>query len=216
MIGIIKANNKDEKGTQIPMRPEARKEIDETFKTEYGLRRDQKQYMISYSDIDFIKTVMSPDELGIPKDFLRNAQIICNNMKVPIELYKLYEQGSTFENQAAATRGFYQNVVIPDVENDDQYYTERLRFRKYGLELRTDFSHIQALQEAQKEKAAATSMNSKSAELGYNNNLITWNQYLSIAYDADPVDGGDIYKFERDKITGASNKPVGILQNTTA
>lgn len=198
MIGIIKSNTKDAAGTQIPMRPEQKKEIDETFKTEYGLQRHQKQYLISYSDIDFIKTVMSPDELGIPKDFIRNAQLICNNLKVPIELYKLYEQGSTFENQIQAVRGLYQNTVIPDVENDDQYYTERLNFRKYGLELKTDFSHIQALQEAFKEKASALSMNTTAADKLYTSNLITYNEYRQLVGFDSAVSGGDKIKSEWD------------------
>jgi phage portal protein BeeE len=197
MIGIIKANNKDAQGTQIPLGPKEKDEIDRTFKTEYGLKRDQKQYLISYSDIDFIKTVMNPEELGIPKDFIRNAMLICNNLKVPHELYKLYEQGATFENQAQALKRLYQDSVIPDVENDDMYFTERLNFRKYGLELKTDFSHIPALQEAFKEKAQALNWNANTADKLYNSNLITRNQYLGMV-DIDPVDGGDKLKSEWD------------------
>lgn len=204
MIGIIKANNKDATGTQIPLGKTAKDEIDATFKSEYGLKRDQKQFLLSYSDIDFIKTVMSPDELGIPKDFTRNAMMICNNLKVPHELYKLYEQGSTFENQVQAVRRLYQDSVIPDVENDDAYYTERLNFRKYDLELKTDFSHIQALQEAFKEKASALSMNTAAAEKSYTNNLITWNQYLEMIGMEPITTGGDIYKYQRDKMINTS------------
>jgi hypothetical protein len=210
MIGIIKANNKDATGTQIPMSSASKKEIDDTFKSEYGLKRDQKQYFISYSDIDFIKTVMSPEELGIPKDFTRNAMMICNNLKVPHELYKLYEQGSTFENQIQSVRRLYQDSVIPDVENDDAYYTERLNFRKYDLELRTDFSHIQALQEAKKEKATAMSMNARTAEAAYNNNVLTVNQYLEFL-ELEPIEGGDVRKYDWDK----KNKPVETTQNVT-
>jgi hypothetical protein len=208
MQGIIKANNKDAAGTQIPLGLKEKKEIDATFKAEYGIKRDQKQYLISYTDIDFIKTIMNSKELGVYEEFSNNAMIISNCFKVPAELYKTYIAGATFENQAQAVRRLYQDTTIPQVENEDSYWTERLNMQKYGFELKTDFSHIPALQEAQKEKATAISMNSRSAELGYNNNLITWNQYLSIAYDADPVEGGDIYKFERDKITGVSNKPA--------
>ena len=213
MIGIIKANTKDATGTQIPMRQDQKDEIDKTFKEEYGVKRDQKQYLISYSDIDFIKTVMSPDELGIPKDFTRNAMIICNNLKVPHELYKLYEQGSTFENQVQAVRRLYQDAVIPESENDDLYFTERLNLEKYNLELKSDFSHIQALQEAFKEKATALNANTAAAEKSYANNLITWNQYLEII-GLDPVDKGDIYKFERDKQT--KQDTTSETQNPTA
>jgi phage portal protein BeeE len=203
MQGIIKANNKDATGTQIPMTTSAKKEIDDTFKNEYGLKDDQKQYLISYSDIDYIKTIMNSEELGIYKEFSNNAMIISNGFKVPPELYKTYTSGATFENQVQAVRRLYQDTVIPLIENEDQYYTERLGFRNYGLELKTDFSHIQALQEAFKEKATALSMNSRTAEAAYNNNTITWNEYRELL-DMEPVNGGDVYKFERDAVS----KPV--------
>jgi len=198
MQGIISANNKDATGTMIPMRQEAKDEIDSTFKNQYGLREKQKQFLISYSDIRYTKTIMNSRELGIYDEFSNNAMIISNGFKIPPELYKTYTKGATFENQVQAVRRLYQDTVIPLVENEDQYYTDRLNMRKYGFELRTDFSHVQALQDAFQDKAEALSKNTASAEQAYNNNIITWNQYLELI-DMEPVNGGDIYKFERDK-----------------
>lgn len=211
MQGIISANNKDATGTQIPLRPEEKKNIDETFKKEYGIREDQKQFLISYSDISFIKTIMNSKELGIYEEFSNNAMIISNALGIPPELYKTYISGATFENQIQAVRRLYQDTVIPQVENEDQYFTERLNMRKYGFELKTDFSHIQALQEAIKEKATALSMNSRTAESAYNNNMITWNQYLAFL-DLEPIGTeGDIFKFERDKVTNQQEQVVDPL-----
>ena len=199
MQGIIKANNKDATGTQIPLNAQAKAEIDRTFKKEYGVLEDQKQFLISYSDIDFIKTIMNSQELGIYEEFSNNAMIISNGFKVPTELYKTYTQGATFENQIQAVRRLYQDAVIPMIENEDQYWTERLNMRKYGFELKTDFSHIEALQEARKEKATSMSMNARTAETAYNNNIITWNQYLELL-EIEPIGSeGDIYKYERDE-----------------
>lgn len=201
MQGIISANNKDATGTQIPLDDKARKEIDETFKRDYGLKDDQKQYLISYSDISYIKTIMNSKELGIYEEFSNNAMIISNAFGVPPELYKSYITGATFENQIQAVRRLYQDTIIPHVENEDQYFSERLNMRKYGFELRTSFEHIEALQEARKEKATSLSMNSRTAEAAYNNNNITWNEYRELL-DMEPVGTeGDMYKFERDKIT---------------
>ena len=121
MQGIIKANNKDAQGTQITMTPDAKKEIDDTFKSDYGLRQGQKQFLISYSDIEFIKTIMSSEELGIYKEFSNNAMIISNGFNIPSELYKTYTQGATFENQVQAVRRLYQDTIIPLVDNEDLY-----------------------------------------------------------------------------------------------
>lgn len=203
MQGIIKANNKDATGTQIPLSPLAKKEIDATFKSDYGIRDHQNQYLISYSDIDYIKTIMNSEELGIYKEFSNNAMIISNGFGIPPELYKTYTQGATFENQRQAERRLYQNTVIPLVENEDQYYTERLKMRDYGFVLRTSWEHIDCLQEGYKEKATALSMNARTGETAYNNNVITWNQYLELM-DMKPVQDGDVYKFER----ALANQPV--------
>jgi phage portal protein BeeE len=197
MQGIIKANNKDATGTQIPLNKSAKDEIDATFKSEYGLKESQKQYLISYTDIDFIKTIMNSEELGIYKEFSNNAMIISNTFGVPPELYKTYISGATFENQVQAVRRLYQDTTIPYCENEDQYYTERLGLRDYGLELRTDFSHVQALQEAFKEKATALSMNANTAEKGYNSGIITRNQYLQLL-DMEPLPDGDVTKSQWD------------------
>lgn len=199
MQGIIKANNKDATGTQIPLGQKDKDEIDRTFKNDYGLRDGQKQFLISYSDIDFIKTIMNSQEIGIYDEFQNNAMIISNGFKIPPELYKTNKSGATFENQIQAQRRLYQDAVIPQVENEDQYFTERLRLREYGYELRTDFSHVAALAENQKEKAVALSMNTTSAEKSYLNNMITRNQYLElIGMESEP--NGDILKSEWDAI----------------
>lgn len=218
MQGIIKANNKDGTGTQIPLGDKAKSEIDKTFKADYGLREHQNQFLISYSDIDYIKTIMNSEELGIYKEFSNNAMIISNGFGIPPELYKTYMQGATFENQVQAVRRLYQDTIIPLVENEDQYYTERLNMRKYGMELKTDFSHIISLQEAFKEKAVALSMNSRSAELAYNNSMITWDEYR-VLIELPPVGpalGGDLYKYQRPDTFAASAKaPIINDQNVT-
>jgi phage portal protein BeeE len=210
MQGIIKANNKDATGTQISLGQKEKDEIDKTFKTEYGLREDQKQFLISYADIDFIKTIMNSKELGIYEEFSNNAMIISNGLGVPPELYKTYITGATFENQVQAVRRLYQDTIIPKVENEDQYYTERLNMRKYGLELKTDFSHVPALQEAFKEKATALFYTSRAADLAYNANIITWNDYLR-ALDLDPVPDGDRKKYERTEIPAVDVAPPAPL-----
>jgi hypothetical protein len=212
MQGIISANNKDATGTQIPLGDKEKEEIDKTFKTKYGIQNDQNQFLISYSDIKYQKTIMSSAELGIYDELSNNAMIISNGFRIPPGLYKTYMKGETYANQAQDVKNLYQNAVIPQTENDDKYFTERLNMHKYGLELHTDFSHIEALQEAQKEKSIALSLNSKTAEAAYDRNNITWNEYRAFL-DLEPVtNGGDKYNYER----GGAMIPVKTSQNPQA
>lgn len=198
MQGIIKANNKDAQGTQITLSPEAKKEIQDTFKNDYGTRKGQSQYLISYSDIEYIKTLMNSKELGIYEEFSNNAMIISNGFNIPPELYKTYMAGATFENQVQAERRLYQNNVIPNTDNEDKYFTERLKMHDYGFELKTDFSHVSCLQEAFKERATALYYSARAADMAYNNNAINWNEYRGLL-QVDDIDGenGKKFKFER-------------------
>ena len=139
---------------------------------------------------------MNSNELGIYDEFANNAMIISNGFNIPPELYKTYVTGATFENQVQAVRRLYQDTVIPMVDNDDLYYTERFKMRDYGFELKTDWSHIPAMQEAFKEKATALFFTSRAADLGYNANVITWNDYRK-ALELDPVPEGDVYRYQR-------------------
>ena len=82
--------------------------------------------------------------------------------------------------------------------------------RDFGLELHTDFSHIPALQDAFKDKANALYYTSRAADLAYNANIITWNDYLR-AMDIDPVQDGDRYKYQRTEIPVADVAPLAPL-----
>jgi len=215
MQGIIKTSTKDAQGTQIAVDGKIKEEVNNKFKEGYGVLSNQKQFLIVNADIEYIKTIMNSEELGIYKEFQNNAMIISNGLGIPPELYKINAQGSTFNNQAQYVKSLYQDRVIPMVENDDKVFTDRLRFRDYGLELKTSFEHIPSMQESFKEEAFALNMNVRSAELAYNNNTIKFNQYLEIIGFESIGSEGDVYKYERDLITTPKPKDNGTGENNT-
>jgi phage portal protein BeeE len=206
MQGIIKQNNKDAQGSQLPVSPESKKEVDEKFKAGYGVLENQNQFLIVHSDIEFIKTTLSPTELGIYQEMASNAQIICNGFGLPQEMYKVVLAGATYENQIVGERRLYQNTVIPLVNNEDAYWTERLQMRKYGFELKTSFKHIAALQENYKDLATSLTYNVNSANKAYNDNAITLNQYLEMI-GLEPIANGNVYKWER-KLSPEITEPI--------
>ena len=97
------------------------------------------------------------------------------------------------------------------IKNEDQYYTERLKMRKYGFELRTSWDHVDCLAEGFKEVATALYMNTRSAELAYNNNNITFNQYLEII-GLESVANGDKYKWERSETLPKIEPPTEPIE----
>ena len=212
MQGIIKTASKDGMGTQIGVSNDIKKEVENKLKDGYGLLDSQKQFLIVNADIEYIKTIMNSEELGIYKEFQNNAMIISNGIGIPPELYKISANGSTFNNQSQYVKSLYQDRVIPLVNNDDKIITDRLRLLDYGIQLKTSFDHIPAMQESFKEEAIALNMNVRSAELAYNANTIFLNKYLEIIGLEGIGIEGDVYKYERDLITTPKSEINGTQE----
>lgn len=149
---------------------------------------------------------MSSEELGIYKEFSNNAIIIGNEFGVPPELIKTYIEGATYENQKESVNRLYQDTIIPMVAGEDEYWTEKLNTAKYGFRIESRWDHVSALQTARKEENISFNLGSKGAMVLYDDNVITWNQAL-IRMGLPPVEGGDIYKYERDKLTNPNPNP---------
>lgn len=198
MGGIISPNSKDANGTITPT-PTEKKDLDNTFKKDYGYLNDQNPFLISPVPLDYIKTVMSPKDIGVYEDFSNNAIIISNEFNIPPELVKTYIQGATYENQLQSVKRLYQNAAIPMVEGEDKYWSYRLNTRKYGFIIKTKWDHVPALQDNFKEKAISISTKGRTAKEAYDLDIITWNQYLNMI-ELPSVPDGDVLKSERKTI----------------
>jgi hypothetical protein len=205
MQGIIAPKKYDGMGNSVSLNNEEEKRIKDEFKVEYGVLEGQYPFMLSPIALDYYKTTMSAKDLGIYEEFSNNAIIISNGLKIPAELMKTYIQGATYENQVQSVRRLYQDTTIPEVKDEDSYWSFRLNMSKYGFYLDTVWDHIAALAENFKDRATATSLNGRIAKDAYDSNNITWNQYLAMI-QLPKIAGGDIYKYERDKQTGDGNK----------
>lgn len=197
--GILSVDSKDGQGSIIPLDPELKKETQDKFKNDYGLLNGQNPFLLSPVPLNYIKTIMNSRELGIYEEFSNNAIIIGNEFGVPPELMKTYIQGATYENQIQSVRRLYQDTVIPMVEDEDVYWNYRLNLEKYGFRLKTKWDHIPALSENVKEAATANSLNVNSALKEYQENLITWNDYLRKTNQEVLGNEGDRYKYERER-----------------
>lgn len=200
MQGIISIDSKDGQGAIVPIDPELKKETDDKFKNDYGLLNGQNPFLISPVPLNYIKTAMNSKEMGIYEEFSNNAILIANEFNNPPELVKTYIQGATYENQEQSVKRLYQDTTIPMVADNDQATNARLNLLKYGLIIDTKWDHIPALSDNKKEAATSNALNEKTAMSGYNANAITLNQYLEKIGEPTII-GGDVYKYERDKMT---------------
>lgn len=198
--GIISGASKDGMGSSMPMNDDERKEVENTFKNDYGLLNNQSPFIVSKFPLNYIKTIMSAKEIGIYEEFSNNAILISNEFGVPPELVKTYIQNATYENQGQSVQRLYQDTVMPQVADDDSYWSYRLDTYKYGFEIQTRWDHIPALAENKKDEATAMNMKITAASKAYNDGVITKNQYLIIIGQPTITDG-DKYKADYEKGT---------------
>lgn len=196
MNGILSPKKTDAMGAMQPLTDDEEKEVKDKFKNQYGLRSDQDQYIISPIGMDYIKTVMNSKELGIYEEFSNNAIIIGNGFGIPPELIKTYIEGATYENQVQSVRRLYQDTVIPMVSDQDSYWTVRFDTENmYGFRIATKWDHIPALSESIKDMSVKLHLDTKTANIGYDNNITTLNEARKLM-NLPPVTGGDKYKYQ--------------------
>ena len=195
MQGILTSRASDGVGT-IPLSSNEEEKLKDKFKKDYGLLDGQNPFLISPVPLDYFKTVMNSSELGIYEEFSNNAIIINNEFNVPPELGKTYIKNATYENQIQSVRRLYEDNAIPMTEDQDSYLSDRLDTYKYGFEITSTWDHIPALAESFKDKAQALNLNGRTAKDAYNENIITWNQYLDLL-GLPQVPDGDVLKKDR-------------------
>lgn len=180
MQGILSPNKRDGMGGSVALTDKEKIAVDSKFKKDYGLLNSQNPFLLTPVPLEYTKTLMNSQELGIYQEFSNNSMLISNEYGVPPELVKTYIQGATYENQKAAVQRLYQDTTIPMVEDEDSYWTLRLNTREHGFIIGTTWDHIPALTAAFKEKALALKLKGNTAKDAYDQNIITWNQYLEL------------------------------------
>lgn len=100
-------------GKNMPISPAAREEVEEKLKKRYGYDDDQYNFIISNSEIDFTPIQIPVDKLKLDEKCVSDFKWLCNLYGINPDFFL---GGSTFSNQADATRNFYRNAVIPLAE----------------------------------------------------------------------------------------------------
>ena len=126
--------------------------------------------------MDFIRTNLSIQELQPFKETLNDAIIIAGVFGVPPELVPRKDH-STFNNQKSAEKGVYTSKIIPAARRYASELTRMLGYDRDGYYIDVDFSHVDCLQEGQKEKEEVSKIISERAMGEFQNGIITLNDY---------------------------------------
>lgn len=202
---LLVTAGKDDNGV-VPIDVKERKKLQKQF-NEYGLADNQMQAIISEGFVD-VKTIdQDIRKLGIFETISTDALSVANAYKVPFDLVRYNLTGSTFENQNAAEKRFYQNVIIPEFEDLLLDLNNFLKMSDSGYIFVPDFSHIAVLQEDEKSKATALNVTNTAMEKAFSKGAINYNTWLKAIGQPANDEIGEFHVWD---LTPEQKQAIGI------
>lgn len=206
-IGILSSNGKDAIGA-IPIKPDEKKEVQDSLAKQYGLHEEQSQVIITTASLNWQAMTFDAKQLMLHETIDKGTNIIC-------DVYgwnsKLFSSGdnATLNNQSNSEKAVYQNTIIPESESDFESFNEWFQTAEKGICIDVDYSHLPILQENIKEQADADYVNNQSLQIQFNADLITMNQWLT-EIGKDPIPGGDFRRSELIKASSVLAIQLGV------
>lgn len=176
----------------FPIDPEAKKELHDDFRG-LGIMRGQKKAIITDAKLKLQTVGFNVAELKLLEGELQDAKIISDCLNYPPYLLGLVD--AKFDNQEIAERNLYINSIIPDSKSDDEQWSELFGLDVFGLSIKTDYSHLPALQENLAELGKGLWYMNQGQLIGFYNNVVTLNQWRQ-SLGIDIVEGDDKYYSE--------------------
>jgi hypothetical protein len=86
--------------------------------------------------------------------------------------------GTTFNNLSEAKKSQYQDFIMPDDEARTEQLAENLIPESENLSLKTDFSHVEVLQESEQSKAVTAKAKTDAYQAQFDLGTMTRNDIL--------------------------------------
>lgn len=152
-LGILSNAGKDGVGAPMIMDPKEIEDLQKHYARKYGGLNSQHQLIISSANLKWQQMSVNPDKLGLYDETEECFFKVLDAWQTPIELFTR-KNGSTYENQKQARKGFYIENIIPKGNEwigglNGKFYEES------NNKLIMDFNHLHIFQEELKVKAEA-------------------------------------------------------------
>jgi HK97 family phage portal protein len=207
--GIITNRSKDITGS-LPISPEEKKQILEEYNRLYGLSRNQSKIIISDKDLGWQAMTFSVRDLMLIEGIKQNIESIADAFNYPFELLA-NQKGTTFANRGEAIKYLYQDNIIPSANIYAEKFTAFFGLQNVKIDI--DFSHVEYMKQAEKEKAEALLKKNQALQIAYRLKIITREEWREII-DLDEQPDGNTY-YESGKETDeagetSGNEPAGL------
>lgn len=186
--GIITNKTKDASGS-MPLTPDEKKQIQDQYKKQFGLSENQAKIIITDSDLGWQQLTFSVKDLMLFEGIKQNIESVSDALNYPFELLA-NQKGTTFENRAEAIKYLYQDNIIPTSNLYEEKFSEFFGLDEVKIEI--DFSDVEYLKEAEKEKAEAYFKKNQGLQIAYKLGVITKEEYR-IELDMDEKPKGNTF-----------------------
>lgn len=185
------ANDSGDAGL-FPVDPKAKEDLHQDF-NQYGIMSGQRKAIITDAKLKLQTVGFDVAQLRLLEGEIQDAKFIADGLNFPPYLLGLID--AKFDNQQIAERNLYQNAIIPDVESDDEQWTELFGLEQYGLKLETSFAHMPCLQKDKAEEGRGRLAMNQALLIEFLNNMLTWNRWRELL-EEDTVLGMNKYYYE--------------------
>lgn len=191
--GIITNKTKDASGN-IPLSPEEKKQIQEEYQKRYGLSESQAKILITDSDLGWQQMSFNVKDLMLFEGIKQNIESISDALNYPFELLA-NQKGTTYANRSEAIKYLYQDNTMPRAGIYEEKFNAFFELDNDKIEI--DFSHIEYLKEAEKERAEALFKLNQALQIPYKLNVISKEEYRTML-DLDEKPNGNTFYTEGD------------------
>jgi hypothetical protein len=188
----------------FPLDTKAKDDLQKDF-LQYGITGAQKRAIITDAKLKLQTVGFDVGQLKLLEGEIQDAKFIADNLNYPPYLLGLVD--AKFDNQQIAERNMYTNSIIPDAESDDEQWSDFFKLDDFGLTIKTDYSHLPALQEDDAKASTSRLVLTQALKIEYESGLITKNQWLQ-ELGLDPMGPeGDV----RSTDASSSNVPLASI-----
>jgi hypothetical protein len=197
-IGIL--SNSPGSGQYAPLKVGTEREKIQQDFSRYGLTGQEFQIIITDASLQWQSMSFPVKDLQLFESMTAAMAEICDGAGLYAYLMNPRNGlGTTFNNLSEAKKSQYQDFIIPDDEARTEQLGKNLIPDDENLSLKTDFSHVEVLQESQQSKAVTAKAQTDAYQAQYDLGLMTRNDILE-AQGKSKVTGVpemDLYSFQQ-------------------
>lgn len=195
--GILSNDTKDASGS-LPLIPSEKKDLQRQLMQTYGMRERQATAIITDAAVRWQPMSFSVKDLMLFDGVKNNIEQLSDSFLYPFGLLA-NDKGPTHSNANEFKKTHYQDNIIPMAGIYSEALTSFFGLDGTGIRLYADFSHIECLQQGEKEKADALKIKADALLPLYRAKVITLEELRTQLDFNEQADGKTYYDGSEEK-----------------